>query len=63
MLNSAQEALIDKLEAAWSNHPEMRLCQLIVNVLDKRPNDLFYVSDDKLSGKLSPYRYKGDRPS
>jgi hypothetical protein len=42
-------ALIEEL---WSKHPDMRLGQLIVNLLDARPNPIFTVEDDILRDRL-----------
>jgi len=54
--------LLEALRKAWEQDPDLRLTQLVVNTLDARPNDLFYVEDDVLLAKLEEreHRLKGD---
>jgi uncharacterized protein YihD (DUF1040 family) len=51
--DSAREALLEVLASAWAAHPELRLCQLIVNASGR--NDPFYVEDDDLALDLIHY--------
>jgi uncharacterized protein YihD (DUF1040 family) len=38
--------IIAKLEQAWQKHPDIRLGQLMSNLIDSRQADMFYVEDD-----------------
>lgn len=47
------EPMLQALRDAWYQRPEMRLCQLIVNVTSQQ--DPFYVDDKELRDKLREY--------
>lgn len=40
--------ILEAIRVVWQANPDLRLTQLIVNALDARPNDIFYVEDDVL---------------
>jgi len=47
--------ILDLIEEIWTDHPDLRLCQLIGNcfpVSMSGSSDLYYVEDDKLAKKL-----------
>jgi hypothetical protein len=44
--------LLDALRAAWEQSPDLRLTQLLVNLLDARPNPIFSVEDDVVLARL-----------
>jgi hypothetical protein len=39
----------------WHAHPDMRLAQLVVNLLDPKPNAMFYIEDDVLAERLREF--------
>lgn len=43
--------VLDALRTYWEEHPDWRLCQLVVNVAE-RGNDPFYVEDDAFLANL-----------
>lgn len=47
--------VLSALSIEWAKHPELRLCQLIVNATQ---NDPFYVEDDKLVEQVRNYDYE-----
>lgn len=44
--------LLDLIRTEWEKYPDMRLMQLLVNILDARPNPLFTVEDDVIIEKI-----------
>lgn len=61
-----KQDLISALKAASARMPQLRLCQLIFNALDKQPGslartkdgtprDLFYIDDETLFKALNEY--------
>ena len=42
--------VLQELARTWTKYPDMRLCQLIVNVTNEK--DPFYVEDDELVERL-----------
>jgi hypothetical protein len=46
------DVLLQQLERVWKQHPDQRLGQLLVNLLDPEPNRLFYVEDHTVSEKI-----------
>jgi uncharacterized protein YihD (DUF1040 family) len=49
--------VLDELRKAWEKNPDLRLCQLIVN-LAKPPHptpEIFYLEDDVLLSRLKNY--------
>ena len=57
------DLLIEQLRLLWKEHPNMRLAQLLVNLLDPEPNRLFYVEDHVVSAKIFEFRECGVWPS
>ena len=55
--------ILSQLEEAWKRHPDMRFGQLLVNLLDDRPNRLFDVEDDVLGERLSDFLASGAWPT
>lgn len=49
--------LIEKLRLLWSCYPDLRLCQLLINVAGQ--NDPFYVEDDQLEEKINEVLKEG----
>jgi uncharacterized protein YihD (DUF1040 family) len=47
--------IIDLLQKQWEEHPQMRLCQLIVNITNNL--DPFYVNDDDFKRRLKEYKF------
>lgn len=45
--------LCNKLAAIWSNYPDLRLGQLILNVIDGTP--LYYIEDNDLLNRLEDF--------
>lgn len=56
-------SILTKIEAVWKRHPDMRLGQLLVNLLDPSPNRLFYVEDDVLAKRLADFIETGVWPT
>jgi hypothetical protein len=44
--------ILGLIEQVWRRHPDMRLGQLIVNLLDPRPNPIFAIEDETLRDRL-----------
>lgn len=44
--------ILELLEQLWRRYPDMRLGQLIVNLLDPRPNPIFTIEDETLRERL-----------
>jgi uncharacterized protein YihD (DUF1040 family) len=51
------------IEEAWVGHPDQRLGQLLVNLLDPSPNRLFNVEDDVLQERLTQFLASGVWPT
>lgn len=49
--------LLSELESLWIKHPDMRLCQLIINLT--RCNDPFYIEDDQLLEMIHDVKTNG----
>jgi hypothetical protein len=60
-------ARIDQILAAiaevWHAHPDMRLGQLLVNLLDPEWNKLFTIEDDVLAQRLREFSETGRWPT
>jgi uncharacterized protein YihD (DUF1040 family) len=51
--------LLQKLEALWQRHPDMRLCQLLVGLSESATwNGFWNVEDDKILARLLEYEAK-----
>lgn len=44
--------LLEALRTVWETEPDTRLTQLIINLLDARPNPMFYIDDDAVLAQL-----------
>lgn len=44
--------ILGLIEQLWSRHPDMRLGQLMVNLLDPTPNPIFAAEDEILRDRL-----------
>jgi hypothetical protein len=53
------DVLLAQLAGVWKQHPQQRLCQLLSNLLDARPNPLFYVEDDAVSRRIFDFLETG----
>jgi uncharacterized protein YihD (DUF1040 family) len=53
------DILIEQLRAVWKKYPGLRLTQLLVALLDSKPNRLFYLEDHLVSAKLLQLREEG----
>ena len=47
------EHVIDVVETAWEQHPELRLCQMLGNCFDFA--NLYYVEDDVLIDEIKKF--------
>jgi hypothetical protein len=50
-LRARRLRLLLGLARAWRRHPEMRFCQLVINVAGR--DDPFYVEDDEFAARLT----------
>lgn len=57
------DEILEEIKAIWKRHPDMRLGQLLVNLLDPSPNRLFYVEDDILAKQLADFIETGVWPT
>lgn len=49
-------AILEQIEQIWEKYPDLRLGQLIVNVIsDSNPTSLYYIEDEDLISKLQDY--------
>jgi uncharacterized protein YihD (DUF1040 family) len=55
--------ILSLIEQVWRDHPDMRLGQLLCNLLDPTPNRLFYVEDDVLLERLGEFISSGVWPT
>lgn len=46
-------SILHKLQKHWEEHPQLRFCQIIGNVLGK--GDHYYVEDEEFEEKLDEY--------
>ena len=44
--------ILGLIEQVWRRHPDMRLGQLMVNLLDPKPNPIFTIEDETLRDRL-----------
>lgn len=44
--------ILGLLEQYWDSYPDLRLCQLLYQLLQKGPVDIYYVEDEVLEAKL-----------
>ena len=51
--------ILKELETTWSKYPDLRLGQLICNVV--RDPALYYIEDDSLIEKLSEFYEEADK--
>lgn len=48
--------ILEKVEAAWINNPDMRLGQLLINLAPAEyRQDIFYMEDEELVAGLDKY--------
>jgi len=48
--------ILEQIEQIWEKYPDLRLGQLIVNVIsDSNPTSLYYIEDEDLISKLQDY--------
>jgi hypothetical protein len=57
------DVLLGQLAAVWKQYPDMRLGQLVVNLLDPAPNPIFNVEDHTLSQKIVEHQRTGRWPT
>lgn len=55
--------ILSLITQVWKQHPDMRLGQLIVNLLDPKPNPVFMVEDDILRDRLKDFLATGVWPT
>jgi uncharacterized protein YihD (DUF1040 family) len=55
--------ILSLVRSVWKNHPDMRLAQLLCNLLDPDPNRLFYIEDERLIAALEEMMETGDWPT
>jgi len=55
--------LLGQIGRVWKENPELRLCQLLANLLDPEPNRLFYLEDHTVSERIFESRETGRWPS
>lgn len=44
------DSMLNKIETVWKKYPDLRLGQLILNVVQEQ--DLYYIEDDKLESLI-----------
>lgn len=50
--------VIELLQKRWEENPQMRLLQLVINIVDEtQSNDLFYISDETTKKRLKEYNF------
>jgi hypothetical protein len=57
------DPLLAQIREVWLKFPDMRLGQLLVNLLDPEPNKLFVVEDDVLRDRLVEFLRSGEWPT
>jgi hypothetical protein len=57
------DAILAAIGEVWHAHPDMRLSQILVCLLDSNPNAIFYIEDDVLSERLRELRETGRWPT
>jgi hypothetical protein len=57
------DEILNLISQAWRSHPDMRLGQLVVNLLDPKPNAIFYIEDDVLLERLHSLLSSGEWPT
>lgn len=57
------DQILAQIGEVWCQHPDMRLGQLLVNLLDPKPNALFNVEDDVLAARLREFVESGRWPT
>ena len=57
------DAILAAIGEVWHRHPDMRLGQLLVNLLDPEWNKLFNVEDDVLAERLREFNEIGRWPT
>ncbi len=50
--------LLKLIEEIWNKNPDLRLCQLIENVVHHDDNCIYHVEDDDLEKKLRDFYIK-----
>ncbi len=55
--------ILPLIERIWRDNPDMRLGQMLCNLLDPNPNKLFYVEDDVLLERLREFLSTGVWPT
>jgi len=48
--------ILKRLEVVWKKYPDLRLGQLLIDVLHVRNNFLFYIEDDKLIEEVEKFQ-------
>ena len=57
------DAILAAIGEIWRAHPDMRLGQLLVNLLDPEWNKLFNIEDDVLAQRLREFNETGGWPT
>jgi hypothetical protein len=57
------DELLDQIRVIWHQHLDMRLLQLLICVIDHRPNPLFNTEDTLLAERLQEFAETGRFPS
>ena len=55
--------ILGLIEQLWNKHPDMRLGQLVVNLLDPVPNPIFNIEDETLRDRLTDTLETGAWPT
>ena len=48
--------ILKRLEVVWKKYPDLRLGQLLIDVLHVRNNFLFYIEDNKLIEEIEKFQ-------
>jgi uncharacterized protein YihD (DUF1040 family) len=47
--------VLEEIEKAWTKFPDLRLGQLIDNIVSRSPCPLFYIEDEDLIGRIRKF--------
>lgn len=52
------DEILNELREVWTSNPDLRLCQLIVNVVNPKQSspEVFYIEDDEFRSRLRKLR-------
>ena len=52
------EDVLSRIRRLWHMYPDLRLGQLLINVVNNPDHDIFYVEDDALISMIEDYQKK-----